>query len=161
MKGLLLGSTALITSVATAASALAADPIEISMAGYYTFYAMAGAIGTTYATNGNFTSYRGTAFMQEGELHSSARRSWITAPQSASSSSSRRGTPVGAFRSKFPDRRSVHLWFGDWGRVELGSRDAASYRMYYGTPSALIGWGAIQHNHNWDSTRHGQQQGWL
>ena len=21
--------------------------------------------------------------------------------------------------------------------------------MYYGTPSALIGWGAIQHNHNW------------
>ena len=30
-----------------------------------------------------------------------------------------------------------------------GSRDAATYRMYYGTPSALIGWGAIQHNHNW------------
>ena len=21
--------------------------------------------------------------------------------------------------------------------------------MYYGAPSALIGWGAIQHNHNW------------
>jgi hypothetical protein len=39
--------------------------------------------------------------------------------------------------------------FGDWGRAELGSRDAASYRMYYGTPSALIGWGAFQHNHNW------------
>lgn len=39
--------------------------------------------------------------------------------------------------------------FGDWGRTELGSRDAASYRMYYGSPSALIGWGAIQHNHNW------------
>jgi hypothetical protein len=39
--------------------------------------------------------------------------------------------------------------FGDWGRVELGARDAATYRMYYGTPSALIGWGAIQHNHNW------------
>ena len=39
--------------------------------------------------------------------------------------------------------------FGDWGRVELGSRDAATYRMYYGSPSAFIGWGAIQHNHNW------------
>ncbi|MBM3648516.1 MAG: porin, partial [Alphaproteobacteria bacterium] len=39
--------------------------------------------------------------------------------------------------------------FGDWGRVELGSRDAATYRMYYGTPSALVGFGAIQHNHNW------------
>jgi hypothetical protein len=32
---------------------------------------------------------------------------------------------------------------------EAGARDAATYRMYYGTPSALIGWGAIQHNHNW------------
>ena len=21
--------------------------------------------------------------------------------------------------------------------------------MYYGSPSALIGWGAVQHNHNW------------
>ena len=39
--------------------------------------------------------------------------------------------------------------FGDWGRIEFGSRDAASYRMYYGAPSALIGWGSIQHNHNW------------
>jgi outer membrane protein OmpU len=33
----------------------------------------------------------------------------------------------------------------------VGSRDAATYRMYYGSPSAFIGWGAIQHNHNYSN----------
>ena len=56
-----------------------------------------------------------------------------------------RGTAVGNIQI---DEAFIFA-FGDWGRTELGSRDAATYRMYYGTPSALIGWGAIQHNHNW------------
>src|SRR6185295_13039861 len=43
--------------------------------------------------------------------------------------------------------------FGDWGRLEFGSRDQATYRMYYGSPSALLGWGWTQHNSsfNWIS----------
>ena len=39
--------------------------------------------------------------------------------------------------------------FGDWGRVEFGSRDQATYRMFYGAPSALgVFNGFFQHNSN-------------
>jgi outer membrane protein OmpU len=40
--------------------------------------------------------------------------------------------------------------FGDWGRIEFGSRDQGTYRMYYGAPSALLGWGFVQHNSNFN-----------
>ena len=69
MKKLLLGSTALVVGGLMAAPAMAADPIKIGVGGYYTFYAMAGNIDSTYAFNGSFTNYKGFAFTQEGEIH--------------------------------------------------------------------------------------------
>ena len=70
MKKLLLGSTALVVGGAIAAPAMAADPIKMGVGGYYTFYALAGNIDSTYALNGNgFTTYKGLAFTQEGEIH--------------------------------------------------------------------------------------------
>ena len=59
MKKLLLGSTALVVGGVMAAPAMAADPIKIGVGGYYTFYAMAGNIQSTYAFNGSFTNYKG------------------------------------------------------------------------------------------------------
>jgi len=62
MKKLLLGSTALVVGGAIAAPAMAADPIKLGVGGYYTFYALAGNIDSTYALNGNgFTTYKGLA----------------------------------------------------------------------------------------------------
>ena len=69
MKKLLLGSTALVVGGMMAAPAMAADPIKIGVGGYYTFYALAGSIDPTFATNGSFTNYKGISFTQEGEIH--------------------------------------------------------------------------------------------
>jgi hypothetical protein len=155
MKKLLLGSTALVVGGLMAAPAMAADPIKIGVGGYYTFYAMAGGIDTTYAFNGSFTNYKSVAFTQEGEIHFIGQtkldngttvgltvelEAWNPAISNASGA---------AIAGNGQIDEAFLFAFGDWGRIEVGSRDAATYRMYYGTPSALIGWGAIQHNHNW------------
>ena len=69
MKKLLLGSTALVVGGLMAAPAMAADPIKVGVGGYYTFYAVAGGIDSSYATNGTSTAYKGLFFQQEGEIH--------------------------------------------------------------------------------------------
>ena len=69
MKKLLLGSTALVAGGVMAAPAMAADPIKMGIGGYYTFYALAGNINSSYAFDGSFTTYKGLAFTQEGEIH--------------------------------------------------------------------------------------------
>ena len=69
MKKLLLGSTALVVGGVMAAPAMAADPIKMGIGGYYTFYALAGNIDSSYAFDGSFTNYKGLAFTQEGEIH--------------------------------------------------------------------------------------------
>lgn len=146
MKKLLLGSTALLATAAMVTPALAADPIKIGVGGYYTFYAAAGYVDSTYATNGTVTSYRGFDFIQEGEIHFTGQTKLDN------------GTTVGlmveleawntntVLNNQTVDEAFLFA-FGDWGRLEVGGRDPGPYRMYYGTPSALIGWGFNQHNH--------------
>jgi len=149
MKKLLLGSTALVVGGAIAAPAMAADPIKMGIGGYYTFYALAGNIDSTYALNGNgFTSYKGLAFTQEGEIHFIGQTKLDNGTSVGLTVELEAWNPSSATANAQIDEAFMYA-FGDWGRVEVGSRDAATYRMYYGTPSALIGWGAIQHNHNW------------
>ena len=153
MKKLLLGSTALVVGGVMAAPAMAADPIKIGVGGYYTFYGIAGGIDSTYALDGTWTQYRGLNFQQEGEIHFIGQtkldngttvgltvelEGWNASPGNSAAS------PNG---SRQIDEAFLFA-FGDWGRVEFGARDPGSYRMYYGTPSALIGFGAVQHNTN-------------
>jgi outer membrane protein OmpU len=148
MKKLLLGSTALVVGGVMAAPAMAADPIKMGIGGYYTFYALAGNIDSSYAFNGGFTNYKGLAFTQEGEIHFIGQTKLDNGTSVGLTVELEAWNPSSATANAQIDEAFIFA-FGDWGRVELGSRDAASYRMYYGTPSALIGWGAIQHNHNW------------
>ena len=148
MKKLLLGSTALVVGGVMAAPAMAADPIKMGIGGYYTFYALAGNIDSTYAFNGSFTNYKGLAFTQEGEIHFIGQTKLDNGTSVGLTVELEAWNPSSATANAQIDEAFIFA-FGDWGRVELGARDAASYRMYYGTPSALIGWGAIQHNHNW------------
>lgn len=148
MKKLLLGSSALAIGGLMAVPAMAADPIKVGVGGYYTFYAVAGAIDSTYAVDGTWTQYKGLNFQQEGEIHFIGQTKLDN------------GTSVGVHveLEGWNPRQDVGgpqyideaflFAFGDWGRLEFGSRDPGTYRMYYGTPSALIGFGAVQHNTN-------------
>ncbi len=146
MKKLLLGSTALVVGGLMAAPAMAADPIKVGVGGYYTFYAVAGSIDSTYATNGTFTAYKGLFFQQEGEIHFIGQTKLDNGTSVGVNIELEAWNPSSATANAQIDEAFLFA-FGDWGRVEFGSRDAASYRMYYGAPSALIGYGAIQHNH--------------
>jgi Gram-negative porin len=148
MKKLLLGSTALVVGGVMAAPAMAADPIKMGVGGYYTFYGAAGNIDPTYALNGTFTSYKGFAFIQEGEIHFIGQTKLDNGTSVGLTVELEAWNPSSATANAQIDEAFLFA-FGDWGRIELGSRDGAGYRMYYGTPSAFIGWGAIQHNHNW------------
>jgi hypothetical protein len=149
MKKLLLGSTALVVGgLVAAAPAMAADPIKMGVGGYYRFYALAGSIEGTYALNGSSVQYKGLQIIQEGEIHFIGQ------------SKLDNGTTVGI-------RVELEGWdtgggtqideaylfsFGDWGRVEFGSKDDAAYIMYYGAPSALLGFGFFQHDSSFSWT---------
>ena len=148
MKKLLLGSTALVVGGLMAAPAMAADPIKMGVGGYYTFYGAAGNIDPTYAMNGSVTNYKGFGFIQEGEIHFIGQTKLDNGTSVGLTVELEAWNPSSAVANAQIDEAFLFA-FGDWGRVEVGSRDAATYRMYYGSPSAFIGWGAIQHNHNW------------
>lgn len=156
MKKLLLGSTALVAGGLMAAPAMAADPIKIGVGGYYQFFAIAGGIEGSYAPDGTSVQYKGLQFIQEGEIHFIGQskldngttvgltvelEGWNTPISAAANGSVRQIDEAFLFA------------FGDWGRLEFGSRDQATYRMYYGAPSALLGFGWFQHNSsfNWAS----------
>ena len=156
MKKLLLGSTALVAGGLMAAPAMAADPIKIGVGGYYQFFVNAGQIEGSYALSqsagaGQSTQYKGISFYQEGEIHFTGQskldngttvgltvelEGWNTATSTTSGAGSVRQID-----------EAFLFAFGDWGRVEFGSRDQASYRMYYGLPSAAAVYtGPFQHN---------------
>jgi hypothetical protein len=155
MKKLLLGSTALVAGGLMAAPAMAADPIKIGVGGYYTFYGVAGSIDPTYALNGSVTQYKGFEILQEGEIHFIGQTKLDNGTSVGLTVELEGWNPnhgvTGAATGNAQIDEAFMFAFGDWGRIEIGGRDAASYRMYYGTPSAFIGFGAIQHNHNWAS----------
>ncbi|ODT98397.1 MAG: hypothetical protein ABS83_04540 [Rhodospirillales bacterium SCN 65-16] len=144
MKKLLLGSTALVVGGLMAAPAMAADPIKIGVGGYYTFYAIAGGIDSTVAMDGTWTQYKGLNFQQEGEIHFIGQTKLDNGTSVGLHVELEGWNPSGT-QARTIDEAFLFA-FGDWGRLEFGGRDPASYRMYYGTPSALIGFGAIQHN---------------
>jgi len=119
---------------------------------------LAGNIEGSYAPDGTSVQYKGLNFQQEGEIHFTGQskldngttvgltvelEGWNTAISSTATAGSVRQID-----------EAFLFAFGDWGRLEFGSRDQASYRMYYGSPSALLGWGWFQHNSsfNWAST---------
>lgn len=148
MKKLLLGSTALAAAGLMSASALAADPIRVTINGYYQWYFVAGAwdsnsVGSVAAPG--FPAQRdgrGVSIRQEGEI-------WFNGITKLDN-----GTTVG-FRIEleayeFGDQVDEHYLFfsGDWGRVEAGATNGVMSKMVYGTPSALPGFGFISQNFN-------------
>ena len=154
MKKLLLGSTALVAGGLMAAPAMAADPIKIGVGGYYQFYIQAGNIESTYAADGSSIQYKGIQFTQEGEIHfigqsklDNGTTVGLTVELEGWNNSV---TAPGAGGQARQIDEAFLFAFGDWGRIEFGSRDQGTYRMYYGAPSALLGFGFAQHNTNFN-----------
>jgi hypothetical protein len=151
LRKLLMGSAA--AGGLLAAPALAADPIRIGIGGYYVFYAEAGAISSAYGyVNGTSTQYKGLQFQQEGEIHFTGQTkldNGTTVGLVVELEGWNNPVPLGGSAKQIDE--AFLFAFGDWGRIEFGSRDMASFRMYYGTPSALPGWGFINANtsFNW------------
>lgn len=148
MKKLLLGSTALVVGGLMAAPAMAADPIKMGVGGYYTFYAGGGSIGSTTAGNGTVTSYKGIEIFQEGEIYFHGQTKLDNGTTVGIRVELEGHNPAATTATAQIDEAYLFA-FGDWGRVEFGSKDGAAYSMYYGTPSALIGFGFTNPNHNY------------
>ena len=94
--------------------------------------------------DGTWTQYKGLNFQQEGEIHFIGQTKLDNGTSVGLHVELEGWNPSGT-QARTIDEAFLFA-FGDWGRLEFGGRDPASYRMYYGTPSALIGFGAIQHN---------------
>ena len=122
MKKLLLGSTALVVGGVMAAPAMAADPIKMGIGGYYTFYALAGNIDSTYAFNGSFTNYKGLAFTQEGEIHFIGQTKLDNGTSVGLTVELEAWNPsvVRHRRRQLADRRSLHLRLRRLGSYRVG-----------------------------------------
>ncbi len=168
MKKLLLGSTALVAGGLMAVPAMAADPIKMGVGGYWTGYVLGGAIDSIYALDGTTKDFKGINLIYEGEIHFigstkldngtsvgvtvelEAHNPGQTSNGTATVAALNQSAGVPLSQAAQIDE-SFLFAFGDWGRVEFGSRDPGAYRMFYGTPSALIGFGFSQHNHQWNA----------
>ena len=153
LRNAFLCSTAVGALLAT--PAMAADPIKIGVGGYYLFYAVAGHIDGQYGyADGSSTQYKGLQFQQEGEIHFTGQSkldNGTTVGLAVELEAWNNTVAVGGSARQIDE--AFLFAFGNWGRIELGARDMASFRMYYGTPSALPGWGFINANtsFNWAS----------
>ena len=147
MKKLLLGSTALAVGGLVAAPAMAADPIKMGVGGYYQFYALAGSIESIYALNGTSVQFKGLQFIQEGEIHFIGQTKLDNGTSVGVRVELEGWNPSAGTTGAVRTIDEAYLFaFGDWGRVEFGAKDDAAYIMYYGAPSALLGFGFFQHN---------------
>jgi outer membrane protein OmpU len=153
MKKLLLGSTALAVCGLVAAPAMAADPIKMGVGGYYQFYALAGSMEGNYALNGTSVQYKGIQFIQEGEIHFIGQTKLDNGTSIGVRVELEGWNPSATSNGAVRTIDEAYLFaFGDWGRVEFGAKDDAAYIMYYGAPSALLGFGFIQHNSSFSWT---------
>jgi hypothetical protein len=151
-KYVLLGSTALVSSGILAAPAVAADPIQLKLGGYFQAFITMGRIDRdVVGTTG--TSYEPETFRYEGEIHFTGQTkldngTTIGIHIELEAWSQNTGVSASNPTGTIDQLDEEYLFaFGDWGRVEFGAEDGASYKMVYGTPTALIGWGFQDPNH--------------
>jgi len=138
MKKLLLGSTALAAAGLISASAMAAEPIKLTVNGYYQWYFVVG----NWDKLSDGSDGRSNTIRQEAEI-------WFNGITKLDN-----GTNIG-FRIELEaytqaDQIDEHYLFasGNWGRIEAGATNGAMSKMVYGAPSALPGFGFISQNFN-------------
>ena len=152
VRNALLATTALVVGDLSAGAGNAAEPIKLEVRGYFQTMIVFAHTDRDVSAAGVGQSYRAINPKYEGEI-------WFTGTTKLDN-----GTSVGV-------RVELEAWsqnsgvsptnptgtgdqideeyifaFGDWGRIELGATDSASFKMVYSAPSALIGWGFGEHN---------------
>ncbi len=148
MKKALLGTTALVAGGLLATPAMAADPIKLELRGYFQAMIVLGKIDKDFPAGigGPSQKYEPENLKYEGEI-------WFTGTTKLDN-----GTSIGirveleAWSQAAGGDQMDHEFifaFGDWGRIEFGGHDSASYIMQYSSPSALNGWGFNDHNFNY------------
>jgi outer membrane protein OmpU len=151
MKKLLLGSTALAAAGLMSATAMAADPIRVTVNGYYQWYFVVGGWDKLDGVANGANDGRTDSIRQEGEI-------WFNGITKLDN-----GTNIG-FRIELEayttaDQVDEHYLFasGDWGRIEAGATNGVMSKMVYGAPSALPGFGFISQNFNfgWSTAQTG------
>jgi outer membrane protein OmpU len=148
MQKTLLGTSALVASGVLASPAFAADPIKINVLGYLQSYIGIGHYDRD--GTGRTSRYEPVNFKYEGEI-------WFQGQTKLDNGTSiglrveleawsQGGTSFSASTDSKDQMDEEYLFaFGDWGRAEFGSTDAASFKMTYTTPTALIGHSFVQH----------------
>ncbi|MEO8558918.1 MAG: porin, partial [Rhodospirillales bacterium] len=151
---LLLGSTALAAAGLFTSGAFAADPIHVTVNGYYQYYLVFGNYDRvkTFSAASTVTGSsegRSSRLAQEGEI-------WFNGVTKLDN-----GTSVG-FRVELEAYTQQNngtsagdqidemylIAFGDWGRMEVGGTNGPMDKMVYGSPSALPGFGLVSSNFN-------------
>lgn len=128
MKKLLLGTTALATAALMGSQAMAADPIKVSIGGFYSGVA---AFGHQDKDTGTGDKYRADTFKQDGEI-------WFMGETKLDN-----GLEVGfrveleAFTSE--DQVDEHyVWFkGGFGELQFGATNSVAYKMHVFIPTAV------------------------
>jgi hypothetical protein len=155
MKKVLLGTTALIAGGLAAVPAMAADPIKIVVGGYMQQYFNAGHYGGTGVAGVSGVDYRTPNFKYEGEIWFIGQTKLDNGTTvgvrfelegwSQTGLAQQGGATTHLLTQDTMDEEYIFA-FGDWGRIEAGSIDVVSYRMFYGAPNSLPGYGATQFN---------------
>jgi hypothetical protein len=152
MKKTLLGTTALVAGGLLAAPAMAADPIKLELRGYFQFMIVVGHIDRDIQGGTVGTNYEPENLKYEGEI-------WFTGTTKLDNGTSigvrielegwsqNTGVSAANVNGTLDQMDEEYMFaFGDWGRIEFGGTDSASFKMQYSSPSALIGWGFNDHN---------------
>lgn len=158
MKKILLGTTALVASGLLATPAFAADPIKIQVLGYLQSYIGLGHFDQDGLGGNN--KYGAVNFRYEGEIWfqgqtkldngtSIGLRVELEAWSQGGIAGGAPSSDSGIGDTKDTVDEEYLFAFGDWGRIEFGGTDSASYKMTYSTPTALIGHSFVQHNFSW------------
>ena len=146
-KSTLLTSAGLLVAGAATKPALAADPVKVDVSGYYQTYGLAGAIEGTYALNGTSVQYKGLQFIQRGEIFFTGQSRLDNGSTIGVRVELEAWDPKTSSTGGTRQIDKAYLFgFGEWGRIEFGGKDDAAYNMYYGAPSALLGFGFFKHN---------------
>ncbi|TXL71112.1 porin [Vineibacter terrae] len=142
MKIAILGTTSLVAVAATPFMAMAADPIKLQLGGFWNAYMAFGKIDRDITGGSTGTGYRPETFRYEGEIWFSGETRLDNGTTIGIRVELEGWSQGGANTSRNDQLDEEYLYaFGNWGRLEFGARDAASYKSERGTPSALPGWG--------------------
>ena len=146
MRKVLLGSTALVAAglvAGASAPAQAAEPIKLSLGGYYqAFFTLRAQSDvdnegprTGETTWGNDETIRHTDVQQEGEV-------WFVG-ETTLDNGIKVGVNIQLEAEQSGDQIDEHYVYfsGNFGRLVIGAENAAPYQMHYSAPSAIVGHG--------------------